>query len=205
MPPLITLSNLSLSKMSLIPSNPAVEAKLLELREERAKARELFRLAVLRESVTWEAETLLELEEFREKGGFATVQDSLRQEIQQKRVQGMYNRCNQVMGSPQPAPTVYYLTGEYLDNFLADKIDIRKAISRIHGKTAIPVIDEPTMATERAALRFDIVKKVKQEIRAALEAEQDEQDAKDMAIVEEHKRAQEALLHASMRMRGLGR
>jgi len=184
--------------MSLIPSNPAVEAKLVELREERAKARELFRLAVLHESVAWEAETLLELEEFREKGGFATVQDSIRQEI--------HNRRNQrMMGSPPPAPKVYCLAAELRDNFLADKIDIRKAISCIHKTTALSVIDEPTMATERAALRFDIIKKVKQEIRAALEAEQDEQDAKDMAIVEEHKRAQEALLHASMRMRGLGR
>jgi hypothetical protein len=195
--------------MSLIPSNPAVEAKLLELREERAKARELFRLAVLRECVTWEAETLLELEEFREKGGFATVQDSLRQAIQQKRIQEKQKhnrRHHPMMGSPQqPPPTIYYVGGESRDNFLADKIDIRKAISCIHETTAIPVIDEPTMATERAALRFDIIKKVKQEIRAALEAEQDEQDeqdAKDMAIVEEHRLAQEALLSASMRMRG---
>ena len=201
---LTLLSNLLLSNMSLIPSNPAVEAKLLELREERAKARELFRLAVLRESVIWEAEILLELEEFREKGGFATVQDSIRREIQQKRDRTQREK-EEGWRQLQPAPTVSYLTGESRDNFLADKIDIKKAISSVFEITAMSVIGEPTMTTERAALRIEILKKVKQEIRAALEADQAEQDARDMAIVEEHKRAQEALLHASMRMRGLGR
>ena len=56
------------------------------------------------------------------------------------------------------------------------------------------------MATERAILRIEILKKVKREIRNALEAEQVEQDAKDRAIVEEHRLAQQALRNASMRM-----
>ena len=193
---LAILSNLSLFTMSLIPSNPTVEAKLVELREERAKARELFRLAVLHESVTWEAELLLDLEEFREKGGFATVQDSIRQEIQRKRGRHDMN----LGGLHQAEPAIYYLDGDTQDIFLVDKMDIRKALGRVYDKAALHTIGEPTMVTERAALRIEILKKVKREIRNALEAEQVEQDAKDRAIVEEHRLAQQALRNASMRM-----
>jgi len=183
--------------MSLIPSNPAVQEKLIQLREERARARELFRLAVLHESVRWEAELLLELEEFREKGGFAIVQDSIRREIRRKRMMDD-------SGRPEQVPSISENHIKHVQEvFLADKIDSSKAFACTHETTALHTVGDPTMATERAILRIEILKKVTREIRDALEAEQDEQDAKDRALVEEHRLTQQVLYNATRRTYGM--
>jgi len=184
--------------MSLIPSNPAVQEKLIQLREERARVRELFRLAVLHESVTWEAELLLDLEEFREKGGFSTFQDSARKAIQRSRAHlrqgvGASGPIIQRGGIGPSNPIIRRLLGDPLETFLADKMDINKAIHCIQETTTLAIVGEPTMVTERAVLRIEILKRVSREIRDALEVEQDEQDAKDRAIVEGHRLAQQAL------------
>ena len=97
---------------------------------------------------------------------------------------------------------IHTLTGDRLETFLADKMDINKAIHCVQETTTFAIVGEPTMATERAALRIEILKKVTREIRDTLEAEQDEQDEKDRAIVEEQRLAQQALYEARMRMRG---
>jgi hypothetical protein len=82
-------------------------------------------------------------------------------------------------------------------------MDINKAIHYVQETTTLAIVGEPTMATERATLRIEILKKVTREIRDALEAEQDEQDEKDRAIVEEQRLAQQALYEARRRMRGM--
>ena len=170
--------------MSLIPSNTAVSERLALLREERAIAKAAFRSAVEVASIEWEAELLLALEEFRDAGGFATIQDRIRVEIQRERnsLRDLYDHTNQSIRHPSNDHKVL------CDIFLPDGLDVGKALASVSDSTALFHRGDPTMATERAALRIRILTAVKQEMRDAIKAEVDAQTARDRALVEERNR-----------------
>ena len=163
--------------MSLIPSNTAVSERLSILREERAVKKATFRSAVEAASIEWEAELLLALEEFRDAGGFATIQDRIRVEIQRER-------------NPFPirTPCDDHHNKILCEIFLPDEFDVGKALSCVSDSTAIFYTGDPTMETERAALRIRILTAVKQEMRDAIKAELDAQTARDRALVDERNR-----------------
>ena len=176
-------------QMSLIPSNTAVSERLALLREERAIAKAAFRSAVEAASIEWEAELLLALEEFRDAGGFATIQDRIRVEIQRERncLTAYRDQCGTIIQRPC-VPHDEQQNKKFCDIFLPDRLDVGKALSCVYDSTALFHSGDPTMATERAALRIRILTAVKQEMRDAIKAEVDAQTARDRALVEERNR-----------------
>jgi len=172
--------------MSLIPSNTAVSDRLAVLREERAVKKATFRSAVEAASIEWEAELLLALEEFRDDGGFTSLQERMRTDVQRQEHRSLYDQCGQPI-QPIRAPSDHH-NKSLCDIFLSDEIDVGKALSCVSDSTAIFYTGDPTMATERAALRIRILTAVKQEMRDAIKAELDAQAAHDRALVEERNR-----------------
>ena len=66
----------------------------------------------------------------------------------------------------------------------------------------IKCVGDPTMATERASLRSRMLGAVKQEFRDAINAELEEQDARDKALLEERARCQKEEQEARRRLLG---
>ena len=199
-------------KMSLLPSSPAVFERLNALRDERAIAKAAFRSAVEAASVGWEAELLLSLEEFRDAGGFAVIQDQLREAIKQemarnRETHGFYggaSRETRAMPS-RPSMMVGGRDRVLCDLFLADVLDVNAAIATIRGEIVLPHTGDPTMETERAALRIRILSNIRKEMRDAIQAELDAQEAADRALVEERNRVAQEEADARQRLHRLGK
>jgi hypothetical protein len=197
--------------MSLLPSSPAVFERLNALRDERAIAKAAFRAAVEAASVGWEAELLLSLEEFRDAGGFAAVQDQLRGVIKHEMARNRQTRgfCGGtahetgVMPS-RPSMMVGGRDRTLCDLFLADVLDVNAAIA-VQGKIVLPHTGDPTMETERAALRIRILSNIRKEMRDAIQAELDAQEAADRALVEERNRVAQEEADARLRLYRLGK
>jgi len=193
--------------MSLIPSSAPVLDMLTALRAEREVAKTAFRVAVAEASIRWEAELLLLLEEYRDAGGFVPIQAQIREAIVQQRQQR-----KQLERMQQPSlPAGYVRVAEHLqpfsesdkrihDIFMPDILDLNKAIH--NGGAFIKCIGDPTMATERASLRSRMLGAVKQEFRDAINAELDEQDARDKALLEERARGLKEEQEARRRLGG---
>ena len=197
--------------MSLLPSSPAVFERLNALRDERAIAKAAFRAAVEAASVGWEAELLLSLEEFRDAGGFAAVQDQLRGAIKYEMARNRQTRgfCGgtahetRVMPS-RPSMMVGGRDRALCDLFLADVLDVNAAIA-VHSEIVLPHTGDPTMETERAALRIRILSNIRKEMRDAIQAELDAQEAADRALVEERNRVAQEEADARQRLHRLGK
>ena len=153
---------------------------LTSLRAEREVAKTAFRAAVAA-SIRLEAELLLVLEEYRNIGGFAPIQERARELAKEERAHQRY------MSSPLPSEPAHLRPFDDNDKrihdiFLPDVLDLNKAFNTVG--TLIKCVGDPTMATERAALRLRIIGAVKQEFLDAINAELDEQEARDKALLE---------------------
>jgi hypothetical protein len=192
--------------MSLIPSSAAVQEKLERMREEKAAARAVFLAAVEMAKVDWEAEFLLALEEFRDRGGFIAFHQAVVATFE------AFNKQNQ--GGIRSKPTFKELLERYyqhntqrsnlvkiegsvdiLSVFLADKIDIRPMLYYGHANIAFHGFEGPTMASERAALRHAMLKVIRNEVLAPIQEEMRLEEERDRAFNEEAER------RASRRMR----
>jgi len=192
--------------MSLIPSSTPVLNMLTTLKAEREIAKTAFRAAVAEASIRWEAELLLLLEEYRDAGGFVPIQAEIRSGVTQER-----QTRKQTQYHVQPSLPAGYVIPKHLqpfsetdkqihDIFMPDIIDLKKAIH--WGGSYIKCVGDPTMATERASLRSRMLGAVKQEFRDAINAELDEQDARDKALLEERARVQKEEQEARRRLGG---
>lgn len=197
--------------MSLLPSSPAVFERLNALRDERAVAKAAFRSAVEAASVGWEAELLLSLEEFRDAGGFAAIQDQLRGAIKQEMARNRETRgfCSGNTRETRVMPSRPSLLSDSRDKalcdlFLADVLDVNAAIA-VYGEIVLPHKGDPTMETERAALRIRILSNIRKEMRDAIQAELDAQEAADRALVEERNRVAREEAEARQRLQQRGR
>lgn len=197
--------------MSLLPSSPAVFERLNALRDERAVAKAAFRSAVEAASVGWEAELLLSLEEFRDAGGFAAIQDQLRGVIKQEMARNRETRgfCSGNARETRVMPSRPSLLSDSRDKalcdlFLADVLDVNAAIA-VYGEIVLPHKGDPTMETERAALRIRILSNIRKEMRDAIQAELDAQEAADRALVEERNRVAREEAEARQRLQQRGR
>lgn len=193
--------------MSLIPSSTSVLDMLTTLRAEREAAKTVFRAAVAEASIRWEAELLLLLEEYRDAGGFVPLQEQCRLQITREREirkqQALSGRSMPpmvVQGAivPQHLKPFSEADKHIHDIFIPDIIDLNKAF--LLAGAHIKCVGDPTMATERASLRSRIIGAVKQEYRDAINAELDEQDARDKALLEERARGQKEEQEARRRL-----
>ena len=190
--------------MSLIPSSTPVLDMLTTLRAEREIAKTAFRAAVAEASIRWEAELLLLLEEYRDAGGFVSIQDQCRREVTQDRNVRKQSRhasvsAQHTMGSQHLQPFAGH--DEQIHNiFIPDIMDLNKAF--VFAGANIKCVGDPTMATERASLRSRMLGAVKQEFRDAINAELEEQDARDKALLEERARGQKEEQEARRRLLG---
>jgi hypothetical protein len=184
--------------MSLLPSSPAVSERLTFLREERAVAKAAFRSAVEAASIGWEAELLLALEEFRDAGGFVSIQDQIRAEIQREAMMRRERRDLVVLGSEsRHLPPLS-------DLFLAEIMDLTLAIQAARSDAVPRYKGDPTMETERAALRNRLLVAIRTELRDAIQADMDAQGARDRAIVEQANRVAQEEMQARQRLMGSG-
>jgi len=167
--------------MAFGPSNYIVRDKLAVLREERTAAYAEFKRTVELAKYDWEAELLLDLEEFRDAGGFIPIQKEIQRLSQ-------FGRGHPLFGIPRnldemPTATVttittittidrgkppYSLTNwkqNILDIFLADVLDIRSALSYAQENRIIYIDGQHTLLTERALFRFQFLVSVNNELR----------------------------------------
>ena len=182
--------------MSLIPSSAPVLDLLTALRAEREVAKTAFRAAVAEASIRWEAELLLLLEEYRDAGGFVPIQAQIRQAIVQERQTRKQHphlpmRVQQFAGHEQ----------QIHDIFIPDIMDLNRAFT--FAGAQIKCVGDPTMATERACLRSRMLGAVKQEFRDAINAELDDQEARDKALLEERARGLKEEQEARRRLHGM--
>jgi hypothetical protein len=77
---------------------------------------------------------------------------------------------------------------------------VQKALYSVSDKTALFYTGDPTMATERAALRICILATVKKEMREAITAELEAQEAQDRALVAERNRLVQEEIDARNRL-----
>ena len=157
----------SIQTISLLPSSPAVQENLETLREQKAAAKAAFLAAVELAKVDWEAELLLELEEFRDKGGFGEVYTMILNDLNRNN----WMRREESQGEQQKPVA-------QLEYFVYDELDIKHAIynayenvSDINIKNRVYVVTP--MNLERAILRHRILSKVRTEIYTSAKAEQD--------------------------------
>ena len=163
-----TMTTPSRQTMSLLPSSPAVQEKLETLREQKAAAKAAFLAAVEIAKVDWEAELLLELEEFRDKGGFGEVYTMILNDLNR-------NKMMIIMpGESQEKPVAQ------LANFVPDELDMKYAIyhayenvSDTNIKNRVLSYDVTPMNLERAILRHRILLGIRTEIYNSAKAEQD--------------------------------
>jgi hypothetical protein len=188
-------------RMSLIPSNSLVEVKLSQLREERVATLTAFRLAVEEARIGWEAELILALEEFRDAGGFAAIQEGIRA-AKQSRVGRI--RDDHFMSNSSSSTPIHQIKEErWRLVFHPDVLDIKLALQQSYSSTLPPdITGDPTMVSERANFRYNYLKGVNEELRLACQTEADRQEARDMAFLESRRAAQKE--EAEVRQR-LGR
>ena len=202
--------------MSLIPSNTLVEVKLSQLREERAATLAAFRLAVEEARIGWEAELILALEEFRDAGGIAGIQEGIRRAIPRLRgpeiaraVGGglrmprdeSFSTFSNSSSSPQPN---YIKEDRWRLVYYPDVLDIKLALQQSRPNTISPdIAGEPTMISERANFRYKYLKGVYEELQLSCEAEAEHQQARDLAFLQSRKIAQEEEAAARRRLGGL--
>ena len=164
-----SLTSPSRQTMSLLPSSPAVQEKLETLREQKAAAKAAFLAALEIAKVDWEAELLLELEEFRDKGGFGEVYTMILNDFNR-------NKMMLIMpGESQEQPVAQ------LANFVPDELDMKHAIYYAYENVSDTTNNRSPhdvvtpMNLERAILRHRILSKVRTEIYTSAKAEQDQQ------------------------------
>jgi len=196
--------------MALIPSSSAVQEKLERLRAEKAAIRAAFLAAVEATKVEWEAELLLALEEFRDAGGFTDFYKAVLAQFE------IFNRPDHLEvfyradhhGKPK-GQKMYFkeLLEQYYQNntkrsnlvkrpgaddipslFLADKMDIKSMLYYGFEEIVFYGHEGPTMASERAALRYAMLKTVRNEILAPIQEEMRVEEEKDRAFNEECER-----------------
>jgi hypothetical protein len=161
------LTSPSRQTMSLLPSSPAVQEKLETLREQKAAAKATFLAALEIAKVDWEAELLLELEEFRDKGGFGEVYTMILNDLNRNN----WMRQEESQGEQQ-TPVAQ------LENFVPDELDVKHAIyhayenvSDINIKNRLYVVTP--MNLECAILRHRILSGIRTEIYTSAKTEQD--------------------------------
>jgi len=172
--------------MSFLPSSVAVSEMLAVLKTEKDKTKADFHSAVFVASIKWEAELLLALQEFREAGGFVGFQDEVRSSILAERraerrvdllAEGLVE-CRRAVSDKTTS-----LDEPCHWSFLHDGFDVKTGLQTVSDRTVVVRHGDPTMATERAALRVRILAAVKKEIREAITAKLDEdlkgQDARN--------------------------
>lgn len=154
--------------MSLLPSSPAVQEKLETLREQKAAAKAAFLAALEIAKVDWEAELLLELEEFRDKGGFGEVYTMILNDLNRNN----WMRQEESQGEQQKPLA-------QLANFVPDELDMKHAIYYAYEnvsdttKNRSPHDVVTPMNLERAILRHRILSGIRTEIYTSAKAEQD--------------------------------
>lgn len=187
--------------MSLLPSSSAVSERVIVLRQERALARAAFRAAVEAASVEWEADLLVALEEFRDAGGFVGIQERIREGIEQERQEAAAHR-RVAHGAPTRIPCDDARNTRLCELFLADRLDLEAALMSVRHDATLFLKGDPTMATERAALRIRLLTGVYTEMRVAILSELEAQDERDRALIEERDRAAREEQEARCRLRG---
>lgn len=190
--------------MSLLPSSSAVSERLIVLRQERLLARAAFRAAVEAASVEWEAELLLALEEVRDAGGFARVQERIREGIERERRAAASPHCRMAHGAPTRIPCDDARNTRLCELFLADRLDLEAALLSVSSDATLFLKGDPTMATERAALRIRLLTGVYTEMREAILADLEAQETRDRALIEERDRATREEQEARQRLLLLG-
>ena len=170
--------------MSLIPSNSLVEAKLNQLREERAAKLAAFRAAVEEARIGWEAELILGLEEFRDAGGFVTVQEGIRSKKEREDPRAAYNQVYTSATSDSSSP-FQIREDKWQQVFFPDVLDIKLALE-YSKPNYIPaeIKGDPTMISERANFRYKYLKGVYEELQQASKTEADLQRQKDLTFLE---------------------
>ena len=139
---------------------------MARLREEKTAALpDPFRAAVAAASIRWEAELLLDLEDFKRAGGFVGIQDELRSSIRKERL----------AVAPKGGKAVALDVPSHW-SFLHDGFDVKTGLLTVTDQTVCVRSGAPTMATERAALRIRILAAVKKELREAVAVEVDAED-----------------------------
>lgn len=137
---------------------------MARLREEKTAALlDPFRAAVAAASIRWEAELLLDLEDFKKAGGFVGFQDELRASIRKERLLSKDGKA-----AALDVPSHW--------SFLDDGFDVKIGLLTVTDRTVCVRSGAPTMTTERAALRIRILAAVKRELREAVAAEVDAED-----------------------------
>ena len=184
--------------MSLIPSNQLVQDKLVALREERAKAREAFREAVALARIDWEAELLLDLEEFRDSGGFVQFQGELERQIEIQAQSDDFRRG----GLSQKVSISAQQNSAILKIYSPDVLDLKQALTYARHNTSIYSEGEPTMETERAVFRFKFFRNIFNGIKSAIDTKRAEQVLKDKALLEERQRLAQEERAARRRIMG---
>ena len=130
--------------ISLLPSSPAVQLKLEKLREQKAAAVEVAK-------VEWEAELLLDLEEFRDKGGFDEVYKLILDDLNRNK-ESQEKQVAQLEDFFPDVINMYIIFRAYED------------MSDTNVKNRVfPYVVTP-MNLERAILRHRILSKVRTEI-----------------------------------------
>jgi hypothetical protein len=145
--------------MFFAPSSSDVSDTLAVLKAEKAVSKSHFYSAVATESIKWEAELLLALEEFRAAGGFVGIQDHLTSLILAEQ------------RAEWPVDKAVALDVPCHWSLLHDRMDVKTWLQTVSDRTVVVRSGEPTMATERAALRIRILLAVKKTIREAILAE----------------------------------
>jgi len=186
--------------MSLIPSNQLVQDKLVALREERAKAREAFREAVALARIDWEAELLLDLEEFRDSGGFVQFQGELERQIE---IQAQSDDFGFGRGGlSQKVSISAQQNSAILKIYSPDVLDLKQALTYARHNAPIYSEGEPTMETERAVFRFKFFGNIFNGIKSAIDTRRAEQVLKDKALLEERQRLAQEERDARRRIMG---
>jgi len=164
--------------MAFGPSNYIVRDKLAVLREERTAAYAEFKRTVELAKYDWEAELLLDLEEFRDAGGFQQWQKEFLHRSQfgiGANLGGIPRNLDKIPTATVTTVTTidrgkppYSLTNwnqNILDIFLADVLDIRSALSYAQENRIIYIDGQHTLLTERALFRFQFLVSVNNELR----------------------------------------
>lgn len=189
--------------MSLIPSSSIVEVKLSQLREERAATLAAFRAAIKKAQIEWEAELILALEEFRDAGGFARIQEGIRA-AKQRQVGHIRDDSFSTFSNSSSSRDMYPISEDrWRDIYYPDILDIKQALQQSRPHVIPPtIIGDPTLKSERANFRYNYLKGVNEELQLACQTEADRQKARDLAFLESRRAAQQEEAEVRRRLSG---